>query len=251
MNSKTTILRHMPMPTVESALARLIDAGLNITTVIDVGVQAGTSPLMEAFPKAKHHLLEPVDLYFDTIRQNYRSIDYELHHLAVSSSSGNTFQIGVSMDNSSRVTHSHISDKNISVGQESSQGTVIECKAVRKITLDDFFIKNPIKGKYLVKIDVDGHEMPIIQGGQATLQGADIVIVEASMDSLLDRANAITQLGLNLVEIVDCCYYYRLLSQVDLIFINKNLIIQCPDLRPWATKEFSYDHWQKYTPWRA
>ena len=125
---------------------------------------------------------------------------------------------------------------------------VIECKPVNTVTLDDFFKKTPIDGNYLLKIDVDGHEMPIINGGQATVAGADWVIVEATMRTLMERANAISALGFELLEIVDLCYYHRLLSQVDLVFVNRNVIKRHSDLQPWVTKKFSFDQWYKYTP---
>lgn len=246
-NDVTSITK--PIPTVGSALARLKRTGLVIETVIDVGVQAGTPFLLEAFPDSKHHLLEPVDAYFETIRKNYQNIDYELHQVVVSSSSGVAFQVGVSIDNSSRVTHSYLSDENVTIGEKTNQGYVMQCESVRKVTLDDFFSGGLLTGSYLVKIDTDGHEMPVIQGGQATLAGADIVIIEAAMHSLLERANAIAALGFDLVEIVDPCYYHHLLSQVDLIFINKRVVNRHPDLRPWATKEFSYEQWHRFTHW--
>jgi len=236
------------VPTVESLLSQLRGLDLNVRNVVDVGVLSGTGFLMEYFPKAKHHLFEPVDRFFDVIRAGYRGLDYELHHLAVSSTSGMAFQVGVSADGSNRVTHSYVADQERAVGEITSQGVVIECKPVRTVTLDEFFRQTPLDGNYMLKIDVDGHEMPIIEGGQKTVAGADLVMVEATMSTFLERANAISALGFELLEIVDLCYYNRLLSQVDLVFVNRHVIKRHADLRPWATKKFSFDQWYKFAP---
>ena len=242
---KTTAVR---LPTIDSALKKLLSAGIQISNVIDIGVLTGTGFLVEFFPKAKHYLFEPVDSFFGQIRAGYREVDYELHQLAVSSSSGTAFQVGVSADNSRNVTHSYVSESQVLVGESTPQGVVIECKVIKKIALDDFFYEASLPSGYLIKIDVDGHEMPIIQGAQDSLKNADIVIIEAPVHSLLERANAMVKLGFELVEIVDICYYHQLLSQVDLIFINKKIISQHADLRPWATKEFSFHQWHAFNP---
>jgi len=236
------------VPTIESALCKLIESGIRIDTVVDVGVQSGTSFLSDAFPRAHHHLFEPVDVYFDTIRTQYCDISHELHHVAVSSDTGTAFQVGVSADGSPRVTHSYISEEPIPIGQVTPQGIVLQCKSIEKVTLDTFFALRPILGSYLVKIDTDGHELPIIDGGAVVLGGADVVIVEAAMHSLLERANAIVRLGFDLLEMVDLCYYHDLLSQVDLIFVRKETALKCPDLRPWSTKAFSFEQWQRFSP---
>lgn len=236
------------VPTVESLLSEIRGLGLDVRNVVDIGVLSGTGFLVEFFPKAKHHLFEPVDRFFDVIRAGYQGLDFELHHLAVSSTCGMAFQIGVSADGSAKVTHSYVSGQERAVGEITAQGVVIECKPVNTVTLDDFFKKTPIDGNYLLKIDVDGHEMPIINGGQATVAGADLVIVEATMRTLMERANAISALGFELLEIVDLCYYHRLLSQVDLVFVNRNVIKRHADLQPWVTKKFSFDQWYKYAP---
>ena len=94
------------VPTVESLLSEIRGLGLDVRNVVDIGVLSGTGFLVEFFPKAKHHLFEPVDRFFDVIRAGYQGLDFELHHLAVSSTCGMAFQIGVSADGSARVTHS-------------------------------------------------------------------------------------------------------------------------------------------------
>lgn len=97
------------VPTVESLLSQLRGLDLDVRNVVDVGVLSGTGFLVEYFPKAKHHLFEPVDRFFDVIRAGYQGLDFDLHHLAVSSTSGMAFQVGVSADGSARVTHSYVS----------------------------------------------------------------------------------------------------------------------------------------------
>lgn len=236
------------VPTVNSSLTFLLRSGIRIGTIVDIGVLSGTSFLSEAFPGAKHLLFEPVDRFDEAIEAHYRGMDYELQHMAISSSSGTAFQVSVSADDSTIITHSYVTDEKPAVGVRTDQGVVVETKSVRKITLDDYFAGRPVKEGYLVKIDVDGHELPIIQGGPRTLAGADVIIVEAAMHSFLERANAIAKLGFDLLDIVGICYYHQILSQVDLVFVRKEVVARHADLRPWATKAFSFEHWQEFNP---
>jgi hypothetical protein len=47
-------------------------------------------------------------------------------------------------------------------------------------TLDSFFDKNQIKSPLLLKVDVQGYELPVLEGGQSILSRADAVIIETS-----------------------------------------------------------------------
>ena len=81
-----------PFPSKNSVLERLIALGVDIGTVIDVGVhEVGTTELIAHFPRAKHLLFEPVDIYFEGIRKLYEKIDYELFPIACSDVNGECF----------------------------------------------------------------------------------------------------------------------------------------------------------------
>jgi FkbM family methyltransferase len=232
------------LPTIQSSLATLIGFGLEIETVVDVGVLSSTECLIANFPGAFHHLFEPLESCADAIERHYRSIRHVLNTVALSSDSGIAYQIGICRNGSGETTHSYISAVPCRIGGQFNGGPVTECKTVIKTTLDAHFAQGrDLIPPYLVKIDVDGHELPIIKGGRRVLSAADIVIVEATVSTLFDRGLALRALGLELIDVVNLCYYHETLSQVDLVFANVQLLRGMPDLRPWETKQFSSDAW--------
>lgn len=234
-------------PTMSSALTTLLSCGLKIETVIDIGVLTGTGYLIRSFPDAFHHLFEPLTLYSDQIDANYRLVNHKLHHVAVSSEPGMAFQVGTSIDDSGKATHSFLSDTPIDAGAEYNGARVSECKSITKVTLDSHFLGEELPEHYLVKIDVDGHELPIISGGQTVLGGSDVVIVEATLNTLIERGAAIQALGFQLIDVVDLCYYHHTLHQVDLVFASRRSLESMPDLRPWSTKQFATDAWSEFS----
>jgi FkbM family methyltransferase len=216
-----------------NSLETLIAFGVPVRSVLDVGVQGGTKPLMSAFPNVPHFLFEPVDAYFETIRYAYKGFRHDLIHVALSDVDGDAWQVGISRDNSGRVTHSQISDRPVSVAEEPQ---LVECKAIRKARLDTALRGLSLPSPWLLKVDVDGHEIPILRGATETLKRASIVVVEAPLSTILGRAEVLINEGFELFDIVDLSYYYGTLSQVDLIFVRRDVIAASKDLRPWEIK---------------
>jgi FkbM family methyltransferase len=223
-----------------SSLQALVGFGVSINSVLDVGVQYGTAPLMSVFPDVQHYLFEPVDVYFEFIRKAYKAFRYELFHVALSDMDGEAWQVGISQDNSGRITHSQINDRRISIEEEPQ---LVACKAVRKTRLDTVLSGLQPPQPWLLKIDVDGHEIPILRGATETLRNASIVVVEAPLETLVAKAEILQQNGFQLFDIVDPSYYYGTLSQVDLIFVRRDIVAASNDLRPWETKPFAWEAW--------
>ena len=143
----------------EDSLETLVRLGVPVNSILDVGVQGGTKPLMTIFPELPHYLFEPVDAYFGSIRDAYRNHRHELVHVALSGEDGEAWQVGTSRDHSGKVTHSFVSDCEVTVKENAE---VVECKPIRKAKLDTVMksLKLPA-GPWLLKVDVDGHEIPI------------------------------------------------------------------------------------------
>lgn len=224
----------------DDSLRALVRLGVPVNSVLDVGVQGGTKPLMSVFQKVPHYLFEPVDSYFDAIRQAYKGFQYKLVHVALSDSDGQAWQVGISLDNSGTVTHSQISDRPVSGDAEAQ---VVECKAIRKTKLDTALLELDPPQPWLLKVDVDGHEIQILRGAIEALKKSSIVLVEAPLSTIVGRAEVLQENGFQLIDIVDLSYYYGLLSQVDLVFVRQDLVSANADLRPWETKKFTWDAW--------
>ena len=81
-----------------------------------------------------------------------------------------------------------------------------------------------LSGPYLLKVDVDGAEMQVLEGAEETLTNASLVMLEASVVNLVERGAAMDRLGFQLCELVDLCYYDRRFVQVDMVFISKKIL---------------------------
>jgi FkbM family methyltransferase len=229
-----------PLPVITPRLQWLIGAGIEVGTVLDAGVQHGTPFLQKCFPAVRHLLFEPISAYFPSIERSYADFDCELFPVALSDTDGSCWQLGFSGDGSGKVTSSRISESPKEVGSEAG---LVSCTEVKKLRLDTLLQDRQERQPYLLKVDVDGHELPVLRGAQKTLASCSVVVLEAAINSIGTKVQLMAAAGLELVDIVDLCYYHGSLSQVDLVFVHVNCIARCPDLRPWRTKPFSWDAW--------
>jgi FkbM family methyltransferase len=228
-----------PFPSKSNALSRILEHGLVFNSIIDIGVRECTSELINYFPHAKHYLYEPVSFYFDTIHKNYAQIDYELNQVALSDKSGTCYQVCTCIDGSGNPTHSQVSDQPAIVDGK----IVISSDTVQMSRLDDILNFEKIAGPTLFKIDVDGHELPILHGATKSLEYVSLVIIETTCQEMTKRACFLEEHGFNLIEIVDLCYFCNTLSQFDMIFVKKDILTQNRKFSPWGVIPFSSDKW--------
>lgn len=237
-----------PLPRVTERLQWFLDVGVAVGTVLDVGVQGGTPFLQHCLPRTLHLLFEPVDLYFQTIREKYAETPHELVHAAISDTDGTVWLHGYSRDGSGRVTHSHVADAPAEPG---SVPNLVRNTEVPRLTLDTALAGRTDALPYLLKVDVDGHEPNILRGAARTLERVSMVVVESPVAMIRGRIEMLNEAGFELVDIVDLCYYHRMLSQADLIFVHRSWIARCEALRPWQTRHFSWEAWQSLSRHRA
>jgi FkbM family methyltransferase len=220
--------------------------GAPIHTIVDVGVLSGTSFLMSVYNKSKHYLFEPVVAHHQSIQDEYRrqNIEYELIGAAVSDVNGMLYQHLLSDDFSGNITSSQLMEVKAPEKFGKQLLGIIDTPVV---TLDSWSSKIKIEEPYLVKIDVDGIEEKIIEGGQSFLTGAAVVIIEAHLSDLVVRASKLERLNLRLFDIVGNGYYFDQLQQVDLVFVNGSIISGNSNFRPGdPTGKVIWDRWQQY-----
>lgn len=207
-------MRH---PSKSAALRKLNEMGTPVKTVFDVGVLTCTAELMDACPGARHILIEPVTEWNSTIRSIYgaRNIDFELLNIAASDSDGQSQLELSTVIPGEPITHARLSASD----KSGPQFRTVETK-----TLDSLVRELAPAAPYLLKIDVDGAEMRILSGAREMLSDCSIVIIEAGLTDLLERAGALDKAGFELFDIVDPCYYDHRLAQVDLVFLNRKTI---------------------------
>jgi FkbM family methyltransferase len=202
-------LKHR-LPRKENSLSSLRKGNLDVKTILDIGVQHGTVELRNIFPDLKHFLFEPVEEYYSFIQENYRNFDYELVRGAISDKDGED-SLNIIKMGADSITHSSLDGD---FGRE-----IAESRVVKTITLDSFLKDRNCPKPYLLKLDVDGHELPILRGAEETLRDTSCVVIESPLCYLSERVSYLESKGFKLWDIVDLCYYCDNLHQVDLIFL--------------------------------
>jgi len=223
------------LPTKRSALRFLRQNGLDVGTILDVGVQHQTKDLMAAFPDRKHLLFEPVEEAYPYIEKNYSSFDYELVKAAVSDKDDQAkLEIRTRNENSPYFTSTVVTERGAAHG---SGMITTKTRTIKTITLDSFLAGKPFKTPYLLKLDVDGNEMDILRGASETLKKTSCVIIEVALTNLFMRGQYLIDKGLTLWDIVDLGYYRDNLYHADLIFLSKEEKARAP-FSPWQKLPF-------------
>ncbi|MGA0608308.1 FkbM family methyltransferase [Phenylobacterium sp. VNQ135] len=198
-------------PSKIEALQTLLQRGVSIGTILDVGVLTGTPELMEVFPTVKHVLFEPVVEFAAQIHESYAAIPHELVSAAVSDRSGETTLAVSTVIEGWDISHSSMVDEPPAAGE----------RVVPMLTVDDWVRQNNPQGPYFLKIDIDGHELRVLNGAQQTLQDTAIVMIEAPANLITERIKPLQDAGFELFDLVEPAYYDGMLWQCDAIFISK------------------------------
>jgi len=222
-------------------------------TIIDVGAQKQTDFLADTFPESKHILFEPCSVYHDQLISYYtdKGIDHVVIQEPLSDKPRKMYLHHISQDGSDKITHTHlnfVADENMV--------HVKRIEPVNSTTLDEYYWNNmtpDMQYKFSIKIDVDGHEDAIINGGVDCVPAACFVIVEMSVGDSEQFANRILNLhkrGFRIFDICDPGYYYGQLSQVDVVFINNAVRRQIEKFCPWdiSAGKVNWNKWQHKVP---
>lgn len=197
-----------------NALLNLKNSGFMPRLVIDIGAQVGTPELYQTFPDAHHIFVEPVVEcipILEGIGTQLKSVT--IYNCAVSNINGET-QLSVTESKQ----YASI-DENIG-----SEVRTIEVRTVDSLIEEAPNVAWPV----LLKIDVDGPEIKVLQGSKSLLRQGCVVVIEASMGDKNPRfARVIEYLssyGYEVYDIVDPLYRHSdwHLWQVDLIFAKKD-----------------------------
>ena len=81
----------------------------------------------------------------------------------------------------------------------------------------------------LIKIDVQGSEIEVIEGGESIIKNSNFLLVELSLQNynegapkLLEVINKLNEYNFELIDIIDRNYRNNVLVQIDGIFKNKD-----------------------------
>ena len=217
-------------------------------TIVDVGVQAITKPLLEVYPHCHHYLFEPVLSYHETIKANYANISYTLIPKAVSDRRDYLYQHVLCFDKSGQATHSTLSP-NPSPDQ-AVQDFCLQTLKTEVVRLDQELanlIDHP-RFSTIVKIDVDGLDSQVMLGMADVAHLCSLLIVECPINRIAERIDIASQLGFDVFDVTSPAYYHGTLSQLDFFFVNRDLKSYEPSFNPWSIygPEVQWDHWQHF-----
>jgi len=214
------IIRKRKGLTMETFLAFIRNLGFFPETVIDVGVAFGTFPLYETFPDAFMLLVEPIQEWEQALKSICRKYKGDFIIAAAGNRPGKS------------VINVH-EDLTCSSVLKEIEGSSVDGspRIVRVITLDQICREKNTTGPYLIKIDVQGAELSVIDGAEGTLQETEVIILEVSLFKTMstnpeihDVLGYMKKKGFVTYDIFG--YRYRpldgALGQVDIAFVKEN-----------------------------
>lgn len=216
--------------TMEGALKRCIERGLNVNTVIDIGASTGrwSKMCMKHLPQANYLLVEANLLHEKELihfKKDLFNVDYVL--AAAAKDDGEIY-----FDNRKLFG---------GVGSETpfrGYGIVVPA-----ISIDNEIRRRNLKPPYLIKLDTHGFEVPILEGASETVKSAELIIIETYNYQLGGREKALKyfqmseymeKLGFSSVEMVNFGLrsYDNSFWQMDTFYI------------PSSNKIFSYRYYE-------
>ena len=221
----------MRYPAKANLLRSLREIGVEIGTILDVGAHAQTAELRTQFPDRRHLLFEPATEFHAQLAANYAGIEHEVIGTALSDRDG-TGNLHKMSNDGRGISHTTL------VGP----GFVGVTEPVPTARLDTILAGRNDPKPFLLKVDVDGAEMPVLAGAEGIWPDVACVIVEATVAAFAERLNLVLSKGFRLFDIVDACYYLGQLAQVDLVFLAERLYAR-PELRRAETTPFAHENW--------
>jgi FkbM family methyltransferase len=157
---------------------------LDIDTVLDIGAHVGSfyAHLRSALPKATIHSFEPLaDSYETLVKRGTGDARFWPHNYALGATAGQVEMHRSEFSPSSSVMEMGELHKAAYPFSAANAPVAIEMKR-----LDDVADALRLTGRVLVKIDVQGAESQVLDGGERTISGAQALIIETSYRSLYE-----------------------------------------------------------------
>lgn len=218
------------------SLRTAADIGFSPAAILDVGAARGEWALEAArvWPNAKFLLIDPLDENRAALAQAVGRMHDAAFQLAAAGR-----EVG------STVIHVHPDLDGSSLYQEREETIAGTSRSVTATTVDRSVVDHELDGPYLLKADVQGAELAVVQGAAATLAATEFVVLEVSLfDFFLGAAPQLEDLvaamgvrGFVAWDIFGMGYrpIDGALAQVDMAFVRRDGIFR--RIQQYATEE--------------
>lgn len=156
--------------------------GMNIRTILDIGANTGqfASRIHGLLPDAQIYSFEPLASCFEELKRGMKNVqNFQCFNYALGNENGkHTIYHNEFSDSSSLLPMEQIHKDAFPFAQNVKEETI----EIRR--LDDIADSLELKDNLLIKIDVQGFEDKVIEGGEKTIKRAKILIVETSFEPL-------------------------------------------------------------------
>lgn len=153
----------------------------NIQTVLDIGANTGQFAVIiaEHLPKATIHSFEPISSVYEQLLVNTKHLNLHAYNFALGDDNVSTrIQVNEFSPSSSLLELEELHKDNF------KQTTIKNEEQIELKRLDDIKFKSDIKKNVLVKLDVQGFEDQVINGGEDFIRNATIIVLEAAFSPL-------------------------------------------------------------------
>lgn len=180
----------------------------NFKSIVDIGANVGQfgKKIRLFYPEAKLYSFEPIPFVFEELEKNFKGDNnFKGFNVGLGDSNGTTkFYLNDFSDSSSMLKIGDLHKKNYPFTKHEQEINV----EVR--TLDNCLKQENLQKPYLVKLDVQGFEKQVIEGGLDIIRDAEMIISETSYKVLYENQvlfsviyDMITELGFEYIGNLD------------------------------------------------
>lgn len=111
---------------------------------------------------------------------------------------------------------------------------------IEKVGMDNRLDRLPIdlSGRCILKIDVDGEDIQVLQSSEGLLGDIDLIMIEATQERVAQTVAVASGFGFQFVEMLDICYCGSAFYQCDLVFARPDMAKLLSE--PWDIRNYYY-----------